>query len=474
MSLRLSNASLPKLPPAFERPSYDRSKLVPGIVHLGPGAFFRAHQACYIDAILPHDPRWAVSAAALNSDSVAMALRPQDGLYTLALLGEAPRLRVIGSVVEVATRHDASIILNRLADARTRLVTMTVTEKGYCLGVDGSLDRSHPGVQSDLTHPDRPSTAIGWLVRGLARRRSSGSGGLTILSCDNLSGNGSRLGAAVQAFASSVDPELARWISDEVRFPCSMVDSITPATDVALRERVSAAGVQDAWPIQRESFTQWVIEDAFAGERPPLELAGVTLTGSVARWEEMKLRLLNGAHSTLAYFGLLLSLQTVGEAMADHHLGRFVEQLMRTDIAATLPDGHGVDVQSYISTILERFREPAIRHLLAQIAWDGSQKLPVRLLATIADARRAARDVTRLVKPVAAWLRFLSLPRPPAPDLVDPASATLLRVAHDPDALVELSGVFPPMLIGDVTFRAALRESWDALGVPGDIRRTLS
>lgn len=465
----LDAAALAHLPPAFERPDYDRSALVPGIVHFGPGAFFRAHQASYVDGVLARDPRWAISAVALNSRDVAAALTPQDGLYTLALLGARTRLRVIGSVIELPTRRDDALILRRLASPHTRLITMTVTEKGYCLGADGDLDQRHPAIVADLAAPDRPGSVIGWLVHGLARRRADGVGGVTILSCDNLSGNGQRLGGAVRAFAARIDPDLARWIDDSVRFPCSMVDSITPATDDALRERVRAAGIEDTWPIQRETFAQWVIEDDFAGDRPPLDLAGATFTRSVAAWEETKLRLLNGAHSTLAYLGLLLGLETVRDTMAHPALAGFVERLMREDIAPTLGGDGGIDARGYIDAVLARFREPAIRHLLAQIAWDGSQKLPVRLFATIADARAAGRSVARLAVPVAAWLRFVALPRPPAPALVDPLAPTLRSLAGDSDAVVERGGVFPPDLIADTIFRDALRRAWDALGDPARV-----
>ena len=467
----LSNATLADLPADVARPGYDRTALVPGIVHVGPGAFHRAHQAAYADAVLAHDPRWAISAMALNSTDVADALRPQDGLYTLALLGAETKWRVIGSIVELLTRAEGDAFAARIAAPATRLVTATVTEKGYCLTADGGLDRDHPAIRRDLTDPARPTSFVGRLVDGLARRRAGGAGGLTVLSCDNLAGNGRRLSRAVGDYAAAIDPDLAAWIAGEVRFPSSMVDSITPATDDALRATVAAAGIEDAWPIQREAFTQWVIEDDFAGERPPFDLAGAQFVADVTGFEEAKLRLLNGAHSSLAYLGLLLGHETVGGAMADTRLAGFVERLMRDDIAPSLGVTAGLDTGAYIGAILDRFRNPAIRHLLAQIAWDGSQKLPFRLLATIVDARRAGRPVDRLVVPVAAWLRFLALPRPPMAPLVDPLAARLTALAHDPDAVVQDSGVFPAELVGDPTFRAALAQAWvglcDASGVIG-------
>jgi fructuronate reductase len=462
--VNLSNAALAGLPVEVARPGYDRAALVPGIVHVGPGAFHRAHQAAYADAVLAHDPRWAVSAMALNSTDVAGALRPQDGLYTLALLGAETKLRVIGSIVELLTKAEGDAFAVRIAAPTTRLVTATVTEKGYCLTADGGLDHDHPAIRHDLADPVRATSFVGRLVDGLARRRTAGAGGLTVLSCDNLAGNGRRLARAVGDYAAAIDLGLAAWIAGEVRFPSSMVDSITPATDDALRATVAAAGIGDAWPIQREAFTQWVIEDDFVGERPPFDLAGAQFVADVTGFEEAKLRLLNGAHSSLAYLGLLLGHETVGDAMADARLAGFVERLMREDIAPSLGDTPGLDVATYIGAILDRFRNPAIRHLLAQIAWDGSQKLPFRLLATIAEARRAGRPVDRLAVPVAAWLRFLALPRPPAPPLVDPLAARLTALAPDPDAVVRDSGVFPPELVEDATFRSALSRQWQQLG----------
>jgi fructuronate reductase len=469
---RLSAATLADLPAAVGRPAYRRDGLVPGIVHFGPGAFHRAHQAAYVDAVLPHDPRWAISAAALNSTGVADALDPQDGLYALALLNEEPGWQVIGSLVERPTARDRVLLEQRFAAPETRLITATVTEKGYCLTAAGELDRDHPAIQADLARPDRPNGYVGWVVRGLALRRDAGQGGLTLLSCDNLAANGRRQKRAVLDFARTVDPDLARWIEDEVRFPSSMVDAITPATDDALRNRAAAAlGLEDAWPIQRERFSQWVIEDDFAGERPPFDGAGAQFVADVEGFENAKLRLLNGAHSSLAYLGLLIGRETVADAMADAALAGFVERLMRDDIAATLAPTPGLDLPAYVSAVLARFRNPAVRHSLWQIAWDGSQKLPFRLLASLADARAAGRAPGRLTLPLAAWFRFLMLPRPPAPVLVDPLADRLLPLAAtgDIDRFVAESGVFPENLREDATVRAALRRDMAALaGGVGD------
>ena len=472
----LSPATLPQLPSGIERPGYDRSGLTPGILHFGPGAFHRAHQAVFVDDILARDPRWAVSAVGLNSTAVAQALAPQEGLYTLAVLAEEARFRVIGSLVERPTLHDRGLIEARLGAPTTRLITATVTEKGYGLGRDGQLDREHPAIAADLRQPDRPRSYIGWLAHGLRLRRAAGAGGVTVLSCDNLAANGQRQRRALLDYAALVDPDLARWIKDEVRFPNTMVDAITPATDDRLRHRVAAAlGLHDAWPVQREPFSQWVIEDDFRGERPPFDEAGVHFVPSVEAFEWAKLRLLNGAHSTLAYVGLLLGHETVSEAMADPVLAAFVERLMREDIVPTLPPGAGLDPPAYISTILARFRNSAVRHSLWQIASDGSQKLPFRLVATLVDARAAERPVGRLALPLAAWFRFLRLPRPPAPALVDPRASALLALAAsgDVDALIDESGLLPGLLRADPIVRSALREAYQALTGPGAIREAL-
>ena len=450
--------------------AYDRSAVGVGVVHLGPGAFHRAHQAPVFDALLADDPRWGVCGIALRSDRVRQALAPQDGLYTLAELDAgAPSLRIIGAVKAVLTAAAApAAALTRLAGAR--MITLTVTEKGYCLTAAGELDLAHPDVAADLVRPAAPRSAVGWLVEGLRRRRAAGAGGLLIVSCDNLTDNGGKLGRAVVALARAQgDADLAVWIAGEVRFPATMVDAITPATDDVLRERVRAAiGLEDAWPVQRERFTQWVIEDDLGPAAPDLASAGVQLTADVRPFEQAKLRLLNGAHSTLAYVGLLAGLRTVAEAMGNAALAGFVERLMRQDIAPSLQPTSGLDPDGYLSSVLARFRNPAIAHQLAQIAADGSQKLPVRLLGTTADALAAGRPVERLVVPVAAWMVFAARRARGAEPLIDPLADAIAAIAAGPSSqqaerFLALGVVFPADLAGDPRFRGAVGEAHSAL-----------
>jgi fructuronate reductase len=464
---RLSNQALGSLPTGIARPQYDRSALKPGVVHFGPGAFHRAHQAAAFDTLLAQDPRWGLTGVSLNSRGVADALDPQDGLYTLALLEEQVEYRVIGAIGRVLTKDDPEAILGALARADTRIVSSTVTEKGYCLGADGVLDFAHPAIRADLEASRSegwvPGSFTGWLVRGLQARRLAGLPGVTVLSCDNLTDNGRKLEAATIALAEAIDPETARWIADRVTFPNAMVDSITPATDDALRRRIAeATGLEDAWPIQRERFTQWVIEDRFAGERPALEMAGVTFAGEVRPFETAKLRLLNGAHSSLAYIGLGRGLETVAEAMADRELAGFAERLMREDIAPSVTAPPGLDLPGYISDVLARFANPAIRHLLLQIAWDGSQKLPYRLLDTVRDALAAGRSVERLALPIAAWLRFLSRAARDGQSITDPMAGVLLERAGDWRSVVALRQIFGD-LGSDLRFLRAVEGGLAAL-----------
>ena len=445
--------------------AYDRAATTIGIVHFGPGAFFRAHQAAYIDDLLARDPRWAISAVALKTQGVRDALAPQGGLYTLVELGKVTRFRTIGAIRELlVASEDHERVAARLTSADTRLVTLTVTEKGYCLKADGALDLDHPDIRHDLAEPGRPVSVIGWLALGLARRRGAGLPPFTVLSCDNLPGNGRKLKAAVVQLAEARDPGLAHWIEALARFPCSMVDSITPATDDALRDRVLAeTGLEDAWPIQRETFSQWVIEDDLGPDAPDLASVGVTLTSGVEAWEKAKLRLLNGAHSTLAYVGLLRGHETVREVMADVELATFVRAMMTKDIAPTLHAPAGLNIPAYVEALLDRFRNPAIDHRLSQIAWDGSQKLPIRILSTVTDALAAGRPIDRLAVPVAAWMRFVVRQAKAGAAITDPMAARLSQVgrsATGPEAFLALEAMFPAELAAGVRFSDAVATAW--------------
>ena len=454
------------------RPAYDRAATRVGVVHFGPGAFHRAHQAFYVDRMLARDPGLALCAISLHSDTVREALEPQDGLYSLTEREAEPQVRVIGSLKQLLTApRDPAAVFARLADPHLRLVTATVTEKGYCLTPAGDLDADHPDIRHDLAGPDVPTSFIGWLTEGLRRRHRAGAPGLAALSCDNLSGNGVRLRRAVLQFAQARgDADLTRWIEGEVAFPDTMVDSITPATDDVLRaEAAERLGLADAWPIQRERFVQWVVGPGLtSGDAAVFAEAGVILASDVAAFERAKLRLLNGAHSTLAYVGLARGHATVAEAMADPTLAAFVEAMMREDVAASLSPTSGLDIQAYVGQILARFRNPAIVHRLSQIAWDGSQKLPVRLLGTLAEARAAGRPIARLAVGVAAWMIFVRTQASAGAPIVDPLADQLAAIglacdgdpASDVGRFLQLEAVFPRTLASDGAVRAALAAAY--------------
>ncbi|MEJ0086827.1 MAG: mannitol dehydrogenase family protein [Pseudomonadota bacterium] len=473
---RLSEASLHSARSGTILPTYDRGATRIGIVHIGPGAFHRAHQAFYVDTLLHSDKRWAISALSLKSTTLRDALREQQGLYTLIELGAAPRARVIGAIRELlvgATDTDAAFA--RLAARDTRIVSLTVTEKGYCLDARNTLDPSNPDIVHDLANPAQPRSTIGWIVEALRRRHAQGVPPFAVLSCDNLPDNGQVLHRALVAFARQSDADLAAWIEAEVVCPRTMVDSITPATDDALRKRaIEITGIIDAWPIQREPFTQWVVEDLPVMRDADWQSVGVTLAPDVGVYDRAKLRLVNGPHSTLTYLGLLRGHESVADAMRDEQLAQFVELLMTEDLGPSLGSPPGFDAEHYISAVLARFRNPGIRHLLSQIAWDGSKKLPVRISVTIAEALRAGRPIHRLVMPLAAWMRFIARQAKAGVAIVDPDAVRLTAIgsACTGDARADVArfavceSVVPPALFGEKAFRAALEAAYAKLADP--------
>ena len=457
----------------IELPQYDRSKVQTGVVHFGPGAFHRAHQAYYMDEALQSDPRWGICEVALQSSGVRDALSPQDGLYTIAVLDAQPGFRVIGAIKELlVARESPRAVLDRLVDPATKLITATITEKGYCLRPDGGLDTANPDIRHDLQNAHAPRTLVAYLVHALNQRRLERTAPPNIISCDNLAENGTRLRRAVVEFAAQSNGELAKWIESHVPFPCTMVDSITPATNDALRGRVEEAlGIEDRWPVQREAFCQWVIEDVMHGPVPDWAAIGVTVTNDVDGFERAKLRLLNGAHSTLAYVGSLAGIETVAQAIGNPELDAFVQRLMREDFKASLSAPRGLDLDRYIDAVLQRFRNPAIRHLLAQIAWDGSQKLPFRVLNTMIESLAAGRPIDRLCVPIAAWFHFVRRKAAKGETITDPMADTLADIGRrctgdplvDVKLLLSLEPFWPSELIRNDQVRTCLERAYERL-----------
>lgn len=452
---------------------YDRSNVTIGIVHIGPGAFHRGHQAVYTHKALTLDPSWGICGVQMRSHGVRDALAGQDNLYTLAMLDKHTEYPVIGSIVELLSAGShLEHVLARMAAATTHIYSTTVTEKAYCLTPTGDLDQGHEDIVHDLENPRQPRSVIGLISEALRLRKLAGYADVTVISCDNMSQNGQRLATAVCQYAGLLDEELAEWIASNIAFPSTMVDSITPATTDALRERVAnEAGWRDAWPISREAFTQWVIEDKFSGPRPPWSSVGVEFTHRVDAYEKAKLRLLNGTHSSLAYIGLLAGYTTVGEAMKDKVLNYYLVDMMLQEIIPTLEAVSGLDYQSYSQDILARYRNPEIIYQLAQIAGDGSQKVPFRLLHTIEDALANNRLNQRQTLAVAAWMQFVRRCGQGVWDMTDGLKTSLLAIAdqttgeaeRDVDLFLNLDAIFSKALSQSAEFRHALISAYSQL-----------
>jgi fructuronate reductase len=412
MTKRLSEATRGDLPAKVAQPAYDRAACGIGIVHLGIGAFHRAHQAVYTDDMLARrGGDWAIHGVSLRSPEVRDQLGPQDGLYTLAERGpEGEALRVVGAVKAITFAQEApAAVIGAMAMSSTRVVSLTVTEKGYYHDpASGRLLADHPDIRHDLGEAALPRTVLGYLLAGLRSRRSVGAPPFTVLCCDNLPHNGRLLRGLVLELAAAQDPALAGWIESEVRFPSTMVDRIVPATTEDDRDRLAERlGLRDEGLVVAEPFRQWVIEDDFANGRPAWEEAGAEMVGDVAPYEEMKLRLLNGSHSLLAYLGYLAGYETIAETMADDNLRKLARAFMDREAGPTLKMPAGANLEGYKAALIERFANPGLRHRTWQIAMDGSQKLPQRLLGTLAQRLAEDAPIDILALAVAAWMRYV-------------------------------------------------------------------
>jgi fructuronate reductase len=429
------------------------------MVHLGVGAFHRSHAAVYVDSILPIDPGWGIIGASLRRPDTRDALQGQDFLYTLAVRSaKGTETRVIGSLLDVLDANtQRNELLRAMADPRIRIVSLTVTEKGYCHDpASGSLDPSHPEIIHDLAQPEAPVSALGLIVRALELRRLAGVAPFTVLCCDNLPSNGRTVSRIVQDFAALRDTGLAAHIQNDVAFPSTMVDRIVPATTDEDREAVAAAtGFSDTWPVMTEPFTQWVIEDRFPTGRPPFERAGAEMVQDVAPFERMKLRLLNGSHSTLAYLGYLAGYEYVNQVLDDPDFRALIKRLMTEEVIPTLAM-NVEDLTRYRDALLVRFANPALKHRTWQIAMDGSQKLPQRLLGTIRDLLKCGKEPRYASLGVAAWIRYAigKDEKGAAIDVRDPLAATMRSIADRSgndaarlvDGFLSLGEVFGPDL----------------------------
>lgn len=417
MDDRLHPDRLAALPPGVRRPGYARAALSAGIVHIGTGAFQRAHLGVVNEAAIEAtgDLRWGIVGVSLRQPETRDALAPQEGLYTVAIRdaderGPRESLQVVGNLLRVLVApEDPGAVIEQIAHPGTRIVSLTVTEKGYCHDpASGALRMDHPDVAHDLLQPETARSAIGFLVRGLQRRHARDLGPVTLMSLDNLPANGRLLRGLVLAFAGEADPPLRGWIEARCSFPSSMVDRIVPRTTEPDRLRVSARlGLRDAWPVVGEPYLDWAVEDDFVAGRPDWSTGGARFVAEAEPYERLKLRMVNGTHSALAYLSVVAGWETVDRAVAQPALRRYLEALMKEEIAPTLPALPGFDHDAFARRLLARYANPALAHRTRQIAMDGSQKLPQRLLGTVRDRLAAGAPIERLALGVAAWLHFL-------------------------------------------------------------------
>ncbi len=467
-------------------PAVDPSEVTVGLVHLGLGAFHRAHQAVFTEdaAASAGENGWGILGVTQRSARVVEQLVPQDGLYGVLTKGtDETSLRLVGSLRDVAfPGTDTARVLATIAAPTTHVVTLTVTEKGYRRAADGGPDLTDPDLSADLDalatevrggRADSPARSpIGLLLRGLAQRARADAGPLTVVCCDNLADNGSVLAALVGTTLDAMPDgrRLREWIDTSVRFPGTMVDRIVPATTDAHRAEAAALlGLTDAGLVVGEPFTQWVVEDHFAGPRPAWELAGATLTSAVAPYERAKLRVLNASHSTLAYLGALRGYATIAQAVADPDLAAAVRALVDEDVLPTLVAPDGMELTRYRDDVLARFANPNTGHTTVQVAMDGSQKLSPRLLGTVRDRLAAGAVPTAAAVTVAAWIAYVRATtqgelvvdghRVP---LDDPMAATLADAAAGPldslaDRMLDVRAVFGDDLADSAAFRSAVR-----------------
>lgn len=459
-------------------PSYDRSHLVTRIVHLGFGAFHRAHQGVYTDILAAeHNSDWGYCEVNLIGGEQQIAdLKQQDNLYTVAeMSADAWTARVVGVVKSALhTQVDGlETLLAAMCEPQVAIVSLTITEKGYCHSpATGQLMLDHPAIAADLQNPHQPKSAPGVVVEALARRKAAGLPAFTVMSCDNMPENGHVMRNVVLAYAQAVDAELAKWIEQNVTFPSTMVDRIVPAVTPETLDKIEQlTGVRDPAGVACEPFRQWVIEDNFVAGRPAWEKAGAELVADVLPFEEMKLRMLNGSHSFLAYLGYLAGYQHINDCMGDENYRRAARALMLQEQAPTLKV-KGVDLARYADQLIERYSNPALRHRTWQIAMDGSQKLPQRMLDSVRWHLANHSDFDLLALGVAGWMRYVGGvdEQGKAIDVSDPLLPVIQRAvanseegASRVEALLGITEIFSTDLPQSVLFIQKVKTAYDNL-----------
>ncbi|MDP9432003.1 MAG: mannitol dehydrogenase family protein [Actinomycetota bacterium] len=437
-------------------PAYDRSQVTAGVVHIGVGGFHRAHQAVYLDRLLDSGAtEWGVCGVGTRPADRRMrdVLLDQDGLYTVALKHPDGRFepRVVGSLIDyLYAPDDAEAVIERLASPGTHIVSLTITEGGYQVDpLTGQFAATEPDVLLDLEPGATPRSVLGLVVEALKRRRARGIRPFSVMSCDNVPGNGSVARTSFSGFAAMRDPDLGAWVRHSVAFPNSMVDRITPTTSDEDRALLAEQfGVRDAWPVACEPYSQWVLEDSFSDGRPPLEDVGVQLVDDVVPYELMKLRLLNAGHQAIAYLGYLAGYRYSDKVCGDPVFAAFLLAYMEREATPTLPPVPGVDLDQYRHTLLARFANPYVRDTLARLCSESSDRIPAFVLPVVRDRLAAGGDVSLAALIVAGWARYAEgtddsgRPIEVVDRMLEAVTAAAARSRAQPDAFLRDTGVF--------------------------------
>jgi mannitol 2-dehydrogenase len=481
VSPRLERGILSEVDPSVSVPSYDRGRVTGGIVHLGVGGFHRAHLAMYVDRLMEQGLAldWGICGVGVlpHDRRIVETLTEQDGLYTLVVKHPDGRreARVVGSIIQMLLApDDPQAVVDAMADPATRIVSLTITEGGYLVNqVTGEFDGTDPAVRADLAEGAAPTTAFGFIVAALAARRAAGTAPFTVMSCDNLPGNGDVARRTITAFAHLKDPDLAAWMEQEVAFPNGMVDRITPVTSPEdIDQLASTTGIEDRWPVVCEPFTQWVLEDHFVAGRPPFEEVGVQLVEDVVPFELMKLRLLNASHQALCYLGYLAGYRYAHEVCQDPLFVDFLLGYMEQEGSPTLPHVPDTDLAAYRQTLVERFANPEVRDTLARLCAESSDRIPKWLVPVIRHNLAHDGVVDRSALVVASWARYAEgkdeqgEPIEVVDRLKDRVTAAAARQGEDPLAFLRDPDLFGD-LVDDERFTTAYLSALDGLHTHG-------
>ncbi|HLR00267.1 MAG TPA: mannitol dehydrogenase family protein [Sphingobacterium sp.] len=467
--IKLNSKNLAHLPAYIKTPLYERERVKTGIVHIGVGGFHRAHQAYYIQRLLEQGQAkdWGICGIALlpSDRKIYEVLSEQDGLYTLMIPCTEGKfsVEVIGSITELLyAPENPGAVVQKMADESTRIITLTITEGGYNFTPDGHFNWDNEAVLWDLRHPEEPKTVFGYLFNALRLRKTQGVKGLTIQSCDNIEHNGDITRQMLYAFIKKADPEMIEWLEENVVFPNSMVDRITPVTNDNLKTKLkNHYGISDGWPVICESFYQWIIEDSFIADRPEWEQVGVQMVPDVSPYEKMKIRLLNGGHTLVGLAGYLLGYRYIYESVSDPIITTLLKRYMDEEATSTLEEVPGINLNEYKNTLIERFKNPYIKDEVARIISGSSAKFPKFILPVVTDQLKGHRSVHIAALIVASWYQYLKL-NLTAPYSIQDEMASLLMESisqaeqkHDPLLFLNRTEVF-----GDVKEHPPFTESF--------------